>query len=103
MCRIPLLCFCKFIVYDGAGGNLSSVMSYDDLNVTLSSIEVPLASSYAQVFLMTVYGMSISSKINLLKSEPTTFKLMFLLPNGYCISICISELIMVALAWEIAN
>ena len=105
MRRIPLLRSCKFVVYDGAGGNLSSVMSYDDLNVTPTSIEVPLASSYAQIFLMTMYGMSISSKINLLKSEQqqdaTTLKLTFLLPNGYRISM--PELVMITLAWEVAD
>ena len=103
--RIRLLRSCKFIVYDGAGGNISSTMTYDDLNVTPTSIEVPLASSYAQVFLLTMYGMSISNKINLLKSEqqqdPTTLKLSFLLPNGY--RIILPELIMITLAWEVAD
>ena len=105
MRRIPLLRSCKFVVYDGAGGNLSSVMSYDDLNVTPTSIEVPLASSYAQVILMAMYGMSISNKINLLKSQQqehaTTLKLTFLLPNGCRISI--AELIMITFAWEVAD
>ena len=56
---------------------------------------------------MTVYGMSISSKVNLLKSEQqhdpstSTLKLSFLLPNGYRISI--PELIMITLAWEVAD
>ena len=103
--RIPLLRSCKFAVYDGAGGNVASTMSYDDLNVTPTSVEIPLASSYAQVFLMTIYGMSSSNKINLLKSEqeqdPTTLKFSFLLPNGYRISL--PELIMITFAWEVAD
>ena len=111
--RISLLRSCKFVVYDGAGGNLASTISYDDLNVTPTSVEVPLASSYAQVFLMTMYGMSISNKINLLKSkqqeqqqeqqqeDPNTFKFSFLLPNGYRISL--PELIMITFAWEVAD
>ena len=101
--RIPLLRSCKFVVYDGAGGNLSSVMSYDDLNVTPNSIEVPLASSYAQVLLMTLYGMSVSSKMNLLTSaeQPQDSKITFILPNGYCISL--PGLLMIAFAWEVAD
>ena len=103
--RIPLLRSCKFIVYDGAGGNVASTMSYDDLNVTPTSVEIPLASSYAQVFLTTVFGIPISSKLKLLKSEEpedaTTPKLTFLLPNKYRISL--PELIMITLAWEVAD
>ena len=103
--RIPLLRSCKFVVYDGAGGNLASTISYDDLNVTPTSVEIPLASSYAQVFLMTMYGMSISKKINLLKlkqqEDPNTLKFSFLLPNGYRISL--PELIMITFAWEVAD
>ena len=108
--RVPLLRSCKFVVYDGAGGNLASMISYDDLNVTPTSVEIPLASSYAQVFLMTMYGMSISKKINLLKPEQhqekqqedsSTLKLSFTLPNGYRMSL--PELIMITFAWEVAD
>ena len=103
--RIPLLRSCKFVVYDGAGGNLASTMSYDDLNVTPTSVEIPLASSYAQVFLTTVYGIPTLSKLRLLKSQEqedsTTPKLAFLLPNKYCISL--PELIMITFAWEVAD
>ena len=103
--RVPLLRSCKFIVYDGAGGNLASSMSYDDVNVTPTSVEIPLASSYAQVFLTVVYGIPISSKLRLLKSrkqdDPATSKFTFLLPNKYQISL--PELIMVTLAWEVAD
>jgi len=103
--RIPLLRSCKFVVYDGAGGNIASTMSYDDLNVTPTSVEIPLASSYAQVFLMTVYGLPIDCKLKLLKlenqQEPPTAKFNFLLPNGYCISM--AELVMITLAWEVAD
>ena len=105
ICRIPLLHSCKFAVYDGAGGNLASTMNYDDLNVTPASVEIPLASSYAQVFLITVYGIPISSKLKLLQSDgqqdPPTTKLKFILPNGYQISM--AELIMITLASEIAD
>ena len=100
--RIPLLRSCKLAVYDGAGGNLASTMSYDDLNVTPTSVEIPLASSYAQVFLMIVYGIPIYSKLKLLKSEgQRSPKLNYFLPNRYQISM--PELIMIALAWEIAD
>ena len=105
--RIPLLRSCKLVVYDGAGGNVASTMSYDDLNVTPTSVEIPLASSYAQVFLVTVHGIPIGSKLKLLKCEgqqsesPLTPKLKFFLPNGYQISM--PELIMITLAWEIAD
>ena len=103
--RIPLLRSCKLVVYDGAGGNVASTMSYDDLNVNPTSVEIPLASSYAQVFLMIVYGIPIHSKLKLLKSEgqqsPPTHKINFFLPNRYHISM--PELIMITLAWEIAD
>ena len=103
--RVPLLRSCKFIVYDGAGGNLASSMSYDDVNVTPTSVEIPLASSYAQVFLTVVYGIPISSKLKLLKSreqeDPATPKFTFLLPNKYRLSL--PELIMITLAWEVAD
>ena len=103
--RIPLLRSCKLVVYDGAGGNVASTMSYDDLNVNPTSVEIPLASSYAQAFLMIVYGIPIHSKLKLLKSEgqqsPPMHKINFFLPNRYHISM--PELIMITLAWEIAD
>ena len=40
------------VLYNGAGGNLASNMSYDDVHVTT---ETPLTSNYGQVFLMIAF------------------------------------------------
>ena len=107
--RIPLHRSCKFAVYDGAGGNLASSMSYDDVNVTPCSTEIPLASNYGQVFLMTALGIPLSSKLKLFRSQAQlqeeqatpNHKLELLLPNKYRLSVI--EVIMITLAWEIAD
>ena len=99
--KIPLRRSCKFAVYDGAGGNLCSTMSLDDINVTPSSTKIPLASNYGQVFLMTVYGMPLNGKLKLLKSQEQVSTIDFLLPNKYLLSIV--EVVMITLAWEIAD
>ena len=51
ICRIPLLHSICMTVYA-----VTLPLSYDDLYVTPTSVEVPLGSSYAQVFLISVYG-----------------------------------------------
>ena len=107
--RIPLCRSYKFAVYNGAGGNLASNMSYDDVNVTPCSTEIPLASNYGQVFLMTALGIPLSSKLKLLRSQAqlqeeqatSNHKLELLLPNKYRLSVI--EVIMITLAWEIAD
>ena len=43
-------------MYDGARGNIAFKISYDDFYITPTSVEVPLGSSHAQVFLIDVYG-----------------------------------------------
>ena len=101
--RIPLLRSCKFSIYDGAGGDIAS-MSLDDGNLTPASSTIPLASNYGQVFLMTLYGIPVSSKFNLLKAKPDEAQhpvMIFTLPSGYSLSM--AELTMITISWEVAD
>ena len=104
--RIPLLRSCKFTVYDGAGGDIAS-MSLDDGNLTPASSTIPLASNYGQVFLTTLYGIPVSSKLNLLKAKPNDVQqaqrpmMTFTLPSEYSLSM--AELIMITISWEVAD
>ena len=52
--------------YDGAHGNIASKISYDDFYITPTSVEVPLGSSHAQVFLILLMCMDFPC----IKSEP---------------------------------
>lgn len=77
-------------------------MSLDDANLSPTSTDIPLASNYGQVFLATLYGLSISSKLNLLKKETSRpSDVVFYLPNKAAISR--EELVMITLAWEVAD
>ena len=104
--RIPLLRSCKFAVYDGAGGSIVS-MGSDDCHLSPSSDTIPLASNYGQVFLTTLYGMNVKSKLKLLQMRlaedyPTMRpSVAFKLPNGYTLTI--PEMVMVTIAWEVAD
>jgi len=102
--RMPILRSCKFLLVDGAGGNYVD-MSLDDPNLHPGASEVPLASNYAQVFLATLYGVSVRCKINLLRAGPDdgnpTQDVSCYLPNGLVLSK--GELVIICLAWEIAD
>ena len=104
--RIPLLRSCKFTSYDGAGGDIAA-MSLDDSNLTPASSTIPLASNYGQVFLVTLYGIPMSCKLNLLKTKPDEAVqaqhpvIVFTLPSDYTLSM--AELILITIAWEVAD
>ena len=101
---LSFACSYKFAVYDGAGGNLASNMSYDGAHVTPFSTEIPLASNYGQVFLITALGIPLSSKFKLLRSQAQlqeeqatlSHKFDLLLPNKHRLSVV--EVIMITLA-----
>ena len=102
--EIPILKSSKFLEIDGVGGNMVA-MSLDDAHLSTSSTDIPLASKYGQVFLAILYGIPLSAKLNLIKSEPELehppSDLKFYLPNRTNISR--EELAMVTLAWEVAD
>ena len=102
--RVPLLRSAKLLEIDGVGGNMVN-MSLDDANLTSNSSEIPLASKYGQVFLVTAYGLSISCKLKLIKVEPevdySPKGISFHLPNKVAMSK--EELIVITLAWEVAD
>ena len=104
--EVPLLKSSKFLEIDGIGGNMVA-MSLDDAHLSTSSNDIPLASKYGQVFLATLYGIPLSSKLSLIKNDTKSEgeypqgDLVFYLPNKKVIST--EELSMITLAWEIAD
>ena len=101
--RMPILRSCKFLNIDGAGGSYVD-MNSSDPNLHPGATEVPLAGNFGQVFLATLYGTPLHSKLKLLKTatnESVQAKVIFILPNGLKMSI--PELGMICLAWEIAD
>ncbi len=105
--RMPILRSSKFLMIDGAGGNYVD-MSLDDPNLHPGATEVPLASNYAQVFLATLYGVPLRTKIKLFRGaadqtteSPGAAQVSCFLPNGLKLSR--QELIMICIAWEIAD
>ena len=105
--NIPILRSSKFLVVDGAGGNVSGLMSLDDVHLVPSSSEIPLGSNYGSVFLSTLYCLPLSCKIRLLKTQPDqenvepSVQVSFLLPSG--VSLGVAELVMITLAYEVAD
>ena len=99
---MPILKSSKLLEIDGVGGNMVN-MSLDDANLSPDSTDIPLASNYGQVFLATLYGLPISSKLKLMKRdfEVSQHDILFYLPNKLCISR--EELVMITLAWEVAD
>ena len=107
MRRCPIRRSCKFVMVDGVGGSISQ-MGGDDpnishLNLTTSS-EIPLATNFGQVLLQTLYGLSITVKLNLIKNRnnpdvPSSITLS--LPNG--VHITLEQLSAICLAYEIAD
>ena len=98
--QVPILKSSKFLEIDGVGGNMVS-MSLDDANLSPSSTDIPLASKYGQVFLATLYGLPISAKLRMLKNQIVQRDILFYLPNKVAISR--EELVMITLAWEVAD
>lgn len=99
--QVPILKSSKLLEIDGVGGNMVN-MSLDDANLSPNSTDIPLASNYGQVFLATLYGLSISAKLKLLNKEACRpSDVFFYLPNKAVISR--EELVMITLAWEVAD
>ena len=104
--RMPILRSSKLLMIDGAGGDYVD-KSLDDPNLHPEATEVPLASSHAQVFLATLYGVPLHCKLKLLKTtsdetaQAPTPQVSYFLPNG--LKLTRLELIMICLAWEIAD
>ena len=82
-------------------------MSLDDINLTPSSTEIPLASNFGQVLLATLFGIPLRCKLAMIKTQseeateapPVNFS--FYLPNGFAMTI--HELVMVCVAAEVAD
>ena len=108
--RCPLRRSCKFVVVDGAGGSITQ-LGVDDPNITSTNIttmdEIPLATNFGQAFLQTLYGLSISIKLNLIKGHngaeeaSNVTQVTFTLPNG--LRLTIEQLSAICLAYEIAD
>lgn len=107
MRRCPLRRSCKFVVIDGAGGSVTQ-MGEDDpnintLNLTTSN-EIPLSTNFGQMLLHTLFSLSISAKLNLIKksnAENVPSSITFLLPNG--LQMTLEQLSAICLAYEIAD
>ena len=101
--RIPLLHSSKLLVLDGAGGSMAH-LNADDVNLSPSATELPLASNYGQIFLATLYGLPLANKLSLVKmgsGEPSQSQVCFILPNGTTLSK--AELCMISAVAEIAD
>jgi len=104
--KVPLMRSSKFMVVDSCGGSMTE-FSFDDENLVPTSSEIPLGSNYGQVFLITLVGLPIQSKMTLLEcnteqnSDDSSTEVTFFLPNG--LSLSLSELVMISLADEIAE
>ena len=103
--RFPLLRSCKFVVMDGAGGSMMDI-SLDDINLTPSSTEIPLASNFGQVLLATLFGIPLRCKLAVIKTqsevtEEPLINFSFYLPNGFAMTI--HELVIVCIAAEVAD
>lgn len=94
---VPILRSRKFLTINDA----ITSMGVDDANLSVHSTAIPLASNFGQVFLVTLYALPIRAKLKLLKAKPSPGRPLFHLPNKLAMS-C-EELVMVSLAWEIAE
>lgn len=95
--RVPILRSSKFLGVSGAGGVITN-MGLDDVNLSPHTTDIPLASNFGQVFLVTLYGLPVSKKLKLLRASASTS---FHLPNQLVMSR--EELVMVSLAREVAD
>ena len=82
-------------------------MSADDVHLTPSSPQIPLASNYGQVLLLVLHGLPMHNKIKLLKHLPEqdsnlpVASPVTLLPSGGALTL--PELVMVTASYEIAD
>jgi len=96
--RCPILHSCKLVVVSGVGGCITD-MDSDDLYFSPTSIEIPLAGNFGQCLLATLFGISLSCKLQLIKTSPGHPT--FYLPNGFTLTI--AELAAICAAREIAE
>ena len=96
--RIPLLHSAKFLVVQSPD-NAAINFGTDDEHLSTQTSAVPLASAFGQVFISVLFGVSMSVKLDLLKTEQSNMT--FVLPNGCKMSI--QDLAMITMAWEIAD
>lgn len=95
--RIPILRSSKFVFIDGkACDSVASAIS--ERSVFKRTDVIILPTNIGQVFLATLYGMFMPAKLRLMKSQANVT---FHVPNKLVLSR--SELVMVAMAWEIAD
>ena len=105
--RCPILRSCKLVVVSGVGGCITD-MDSDDVHLYPTSLEIPLAGNFGQCLLATLFGISLSCKLQLIKTLPgvrvgdiTQVNPTFYLPNGFTITI--AQLAAICAAREIAE
>ena len=102
--RCPLKRSCKFVAVDGAGGGISQI-GVDDPNIKGSNFsQIPLATNFGQLLLLTLYGLPISSKLSLMKipeGAGDSIQICFSLPNGLLLSL--PQISAICLSYEIAD
>ena len=103
----PLLHSCKFVTVGSASGSIVNI-TVDDIGLSPASVKIPIASNYGQVLLATLFGISLSHKLKLIKvtaEEPSdrsqSANPTFCLPNGFTLSK--AELSAICAAREIAE
>ena len=108
--RCPLLRSCKLVVLDSSGGSIGDI-GCDDMHISPTSLEIPLASHYGQTLLATLFGIPLACKLRLIKTVPEldesnrnetfTGDPTFYLPNFYTMKK--AQLAAICLATEIAE
>lgn len=101
--RCPLSRTSNFQCIDGAASQMIE-MGIDDPFLNLESQEIPLASNFGQVFLATLAGLPLHSKLSLLQQKLDRSSPLFIefhLPNG--ITLTKKDLAAVCLANDIAD
>lgn len=102
--RCPVLRSCKFVVLDSSGGSIGDI-GCDDMHISPTSSEIPLASHYGQTLLAILFGIPLACKLRLIKTIPEesngTADPTFYLPN--CYTMKKAQLAAICLATEIAE
>jgi len=101
----PILHSFKLVVLSGVGGCITD-MDSDDVHLSPTSIEIPLAGNFGQCLLATLFGIPLSCKLQLIKTSPgghgeTQVQPTFYLPNGFTLTV--AELAAICAAREIAE
>ena len=94
--RLPILRSSKFLLIDGNAGDKVAMAVSD--KCASDPTKIPLTTNRGQVLLATLYGIPMSAKLRLLKSQSNfSFHVLSKL------SLSLDELAMIAVAWEIAD